>query len=202
MVLSQNPRGDRKPMKFQVLALALTIAPAQAEAPDSNTISPKNSMKLVHASSPPPNAAAGGVSSSSSRTVPGPVREASFPPGLIESMIKVESNFNPNAWNRREGSRGLCQIRRAAWYEGCRRLGVRWSYNDNWRNPERNRAVGEAYLDLMRERTGSDRWEDWIAAYNCGFERWKAFRDGRRPLPKITRRHLAKIERELTKGEK
>ena len=70
---------------------------------------------------------------------------------LVKAMIKVESDFRPNAISK-AGARGLIQITRVTWNDTIDRLGVNWDYDTNVYDPEKNIIVGCHYLGWLQNR--------------------------------------------------
>lgn len=77
-------------------------------------------------------------------------------PALVESVIEVESNYNPNAISPK-GAQGLMQLMPAT----ARRFGVVNSFD-----PKQNIEGGVRYLKFLQETFKDDRLA--IAAYNAG----------------------------------
>ena len=75
---------------------------------------------------------------------------------LVESVIQVESNFNPHAVSPK-GAQGLMQLMPST----ARRFGVKNSFD-----PKQNIDGGVRYLKFLRETFGDDRLA--VAAYNAG----------------------------------
>lgn len=77
-------------------------------------------------------------------------------PALVESVISVESNYNPNAISPK-GAQGLMQLMPAT----ARRFGVKNSFD-----PKQNIEGGVRYLKFLQETFKDERLA--IAAYNAG----------------------------------
>ena len=77
-------------------------------------------------------------------------------PMLVDSVIQVESNYNPNAISSK-GAQGLMQLMP----QTARRFGVKNSFD-----PKENIEAGVKYLKLLQDTFKDDRLA--IAAYNAG----------------------------------
>ena len=64
---------------------------------------------------------------------------------LLPLLATVESGGDPNAVGDGGAARGLYQIHRGYWSDGCRELKVQWPYRDAVR-PDRARQVVIGYL--------------------------------------------------------
>ena len=83
------------------------------------------------------------------------------PPELVKAIIKVESNFNPNAHNTDgENSRGLGQINEVT----AKALGV--VNMEKLFEPEYNIEIINKLINHLR--TIYSAWKDIISAYNAG----------------------------------
>ncbi len=83
-------------------------------------------------------------------------RNYELSPALVESVIQVESNYNPNAVSPK-GAQGLMQLMPAT----ARRFGVKDSFD-----PKQNIEGGVRYLKFLHETFKDERLA--IAAYNAG----------------------------------
>ncbi|MEN8185063.1 MAG: lytic transglycosylase domain-containing protein [Myxococcota bacterium] len=97
-------------------------------------------------------------------------------PRLIRSVIRHESNHDPDAVSHR-GAMGLMQLMPAT----ARELGVACAFD-----PRENVLGGSRYLRRLRDRLGS--WPRALAAYHAGPARVEAGR-----IPGETRRYVARI---------
>jgi hypothetical protein len=89
----------------------------------------------------------------------------------------LESTDNPNAISH-AGARGQYQIMRGTWNEVVEYMGVDkrdWDYDKCWRDPVKNRKVGETYLNTIIPRyiryagcSLKDTKEVRLACYNAG----------------------------------
>lgn len=77
-------------------------------------------------------------------------------PALVDSVIQVESNYNPNAISRK-GAQGLMQLMP----QTARRFGVKNTFD-----PKENIEGGVRYLKFLQDTFKDDRLA--IAAYNAG----------------------------------
>jgi soluble lytic murein transglycosylase len=108
------------------------------------------------------------------------IRDASLRYGLddalIRSVIRHESNYDPNAVSHK-GAMGLMQLMPAT----ARSLGVACPFD-----PRENVLGGTRYLRRMYDRFQS--WSRAVAAYNAGPERVAAGR-----IPRETRRYVRNV---------
>lgn len=93
-------------------------------------------------------------------------RQYKFPPGLILSVIRVESGFQPWAVSS-QGALGLMQIMpdTGAWL--AQRYGMKWDGPVTLLDEEVNVTMGVRYLAYLRDKYGGD-LQKILAAYNCG----------------------------------
>jgi hypothetical protein len=93
-------------------------------------------------------------------------RRYQFPPGLILSIIRVESGFQPWAVSS-QGALGLMQImpETGAWLAA--RYGMRWDGPVTLLDEEANLTMGVRYLSYLRDKYGGE-LQKVLAAYNCG----------------------------------
>lgn len=120
---------------------------------------------------------------------------------VMNKISLIESDHNPNAISP-AGARGQYQIMRDTWDECCQLMKVNWDYDTDWRDPERNRAVGEYYLNkripaMLKAYNIPNTQETRLACYNGGICRvkyayrkdpntWKVY------LPQETQRYIKK----------
>lgn len=87
---------------------------------------------------------------------------------LVDAVIKVESNGNPNATSP-AGAQGLMQLMPATGKELAKELKVEYAPFD----PEQNRKLGTYYLNKLLGQYGDIKLA--LAAYNAGMghvDRW------------------------------
>jgi len=100
-------------------------------------------------------------------------------PLLVDSVIQVESNYNPSAVSPK-GAQGLMQLMPAT----AQRFGVTDSFD-----PKQNIEAGVRYLKLLQDTFQDDRLA--IAAYNAGEKAVAKYRDVP-PYPE-TKNYVAKV---------
>jgi soluble lytic murein transglycosylase-like protein len=110
--------------------------------------------------------------------------EHALPPGLIHSVIKVESNYNPYAISPK-GALGLMQLIPAT----ARRFGVSDVFN-----PEDNIRGGARYLRYLLDLYNGD-YQLALAAYNAGEEAVARY-GGVPPFPE-TQNYVLLVRRQL-----
>ena len=114
--------------------------------------------------------------------------QQSLPPELVHSVIKTESNYNPNAVSPK-GAQGLMQLVPAT----ARRFGVDAS------NPVENLQGGARYLNYLLDLYHGD-YSLALAAYNAG-EQSVARYGGVPPFPE-TQKYVVQVERRFGKTGK
>jgi Transglycosylase SLT domain len=115
--------------------------------------------KVITSAPPPPPAASNPPEASATvnALVANIARKHDLEPSLVDSVIRVESNYNPNAVSS-AGAMGLMQLIPST----ARRFGV-----NNTFHPEQNIEGGVRYLKyLMQLYNGDERLA--LAAYNAG----------------------------------
>jgi hypothetical protein len=93
-------------------------------------------------------------------------RQHHFQPGLILSVIKVESNFQSWAVSPR-GALGLMQIMPETGEWLARRYGMRWEGPSTLLDEEYNAVMGVKYLAYLRDKYSGD-LKKMLLAYNQG----------------------------------
>lgn len=163
-----------------LVALGALAAAAPAAAQTYRLVSTDGTVHFTNTPTDPRYRREGLVKGSAARWVAAPVvvdvspytleiRQAAdrygIPDRLIESIIRVESGFNPRAVSRK-GARGLMQLMP----ETASLLGVRDSFN-----PRENIDGGVRHLRGLMERFGND-LPLVLAAYNAGEQVVLAYR--------------------------
>ena len=93
--------------------------------------------------------------------------EYNMDPLLVYSIIKAESNFNPNAKSH-SNAYGLMQVTKSTGKETARKLGIEFKNAKVLYEPETNIRIGIAYFDYLLKRY-DDNMNIAIIAYNAGF---------------------------------
>jgi hypothetical protein len=65
----------------------------------------------------------------------------------MDIVAFLESTNNPNAYNKKSGARGLCQIKEDTWNECIKRMKVDWDYWQCWNNAGKSKRVGNFYMN-------------------------------------------------------
>lgn len=112
--------------------------------------------RLIAPQKPGNDASAASASSDVKSLVEETARQYELSPELVDSVIQVESNYNPNAISPK-GAQGLMQLMPAT----ARRFGVTNSFD-----PKANIEGGVRYLKFLKETFKDERLA--IAAYNAG----------------------------------
>jgi len=110
--------------------------------------------------------------------------QQALPPELVHSVIKSESNYNPNAVSPK-GARGLMQLVPAT----ARRFGV-----DDPANPVQNLQGGAKYLKYLLDLYQGDQTLA-LAAYNAGEQSVARYR-GVPPYPE-TQKYVVAVEQRI-----
>lgn len=82
------------------------------------------------------------------------------------NLVKQESNWNPNAVNKKSGAFGLTQLMPATAMEQARAMGLDVSLQDIKKNPELQATIGAGYYKRMLDKFGNH--PQALAAYNAG----------------------------------
>lgn len=114
--------------------------------------------------------------------------QQALPPELVHSVIKAESNYNPNAVSAK-GARGLMQLEP----QTARRFGVDAS------NPVDNLRGGTKYLKYLLQLYHGD-YALALAAYNAG-EQSVARYGGVPPFPE-TQKYVAQVTERFARTQK
>jgi len=109
-------------------------------------------------------------------------------PLLVDSVIQVESNYNPFAVSAK-GAQGLMQLMPAT----ARRFGVTDTFD-----PKQNIEAGVRYLKLLQDTFRDDRLA--IAAYNAGEGAVEKYGDVP-PYPE-TKKYVAKVGQKLGQAQR
>jgi soluble lytic murein transglycosylase-like protein len=138
------------------------ILPVAAKAVPVARVDPRSgqSVRTIVVAPRIANTALQGIVAASDSKVKGLVQEAALKydvnPALIDSVIQVESNYNPSAVSPK-GAQGLMQLMP----DTARRFGVQNTFD-----PRENIHGGVRYLKFLQETFKDDRLA--IAAYNAG----------------------------------
>src|ERR1700691_4871277 len=128
-----------------------------------------HSGKLVRSLVAAPKTAAPGASEGAAPDIHGLVAEAAknfdVNPPLVDSVIEVESNYNPFAVSPK-GAQGLMQLMPST----AQRFGVKNSFD-----PKQNIEAGVRYLKFLQDTFQDDRLA--IAAYNAGEKAVAKYKD-------------------------
>jgi soluble lytic murein transglycosylase-like protein len=145
-------------------------------------VDPRTGM-LTRSLTPAPQTPAQGTSQDATPDVRGLVADAAknfdVNPLLVDSVIQVESNYNPLAVSPK-GARGLMQLMPAT----AQRFGVTDSFD-----PKQNIEAGVRYLKFLEDTFQDDRLA--IAAYNAGEKAVAKYKDVP-PYPE-TMSYVAKV---------
>jgi len=96
-------------------------------------------------------------------------------PLLVYSIIKAESNFNPDV-NSNSGAIGLMQIMQNTAAEIAKDANIKFNNKDDLYNPEINIEIGIAYFSSLKQKYNGNE-ELALIAYNAGFgnvDKWIA----------------------------
>lgn len=121
-----------------------------------------------------------------SRYVESAATRYGVPPSLINSVINVESGGQPGAVSGR-GAGGYMQLMPDTFAEVQKKYGLGPDRFD----PETNINAGTAYIGQLYKQFGN--WNDAIAAYNAGPNRWRQVQAGTRSAPRETVNYVPKV---------
>ena len=85
---------------------------------------------------------------------------------LFNAVVQVESGGNPAAVGDHGQAHGLIQAHRGAWRDGCKALGVSWSYDSGVRDRRECQAVFYAYTSRYSAMTPEQRARCWNSGPN------------------------------------
>ena len=120
-------------------------------------------------------------------------REHELPLEIINALISVESDWNPDALSP-AGASGLMQLMP----ETAAQYGVPEA---DLMDPEKNIRAGIQHLSYLYSLYDGD-WQKVWAAYNAGEGRVNDWVNKGRALPKETQDYIKKIEAKLSLGDK
>jgi hypothetical protein len=108
----------------------------------------------------------------------------------LAKIERIESNGNPNAYNKKSGARGLYQITAVCLRDFNLHHVNKWTAHDLYR-PTVNKRIARWYIrerlpQLLKARGHAVTVENLLVAYNAGIKRVG------RELPKETKMYLAK----------
>jgi len=148
----------RTDLKTGKLVRSVVVTPrAVGERRVAETVIKPRVVPETPAGTPEPEAAKSAMPANLDEAVNRVAAQHSLPPQLIHSVIKVESNYNPNAVSPK-GAQGLMQLIPAT----AQRFGVSDSFN-----PMENIQGGAKYLKYLLDLYHND-YALALAAYNAG----------------------------------
>lgn len=151
-------------------------------------------LATLLASTPAPVLAADPVPRTSDITAA--VAEASIrfgiPTAWIEAVMAAESHGQSNAISPK-GAMGLMQLMPGTWRE----LRADLELGSDPFNRRDNVVAGAAYLRKLYDRYG---YQGFLAAYNAGPGRYRAFVEGARRLPPETIAYVARVEARIARS--
>jgi soluble lytic murein transglycosylase-like protein len=174
VVVNPKPVGEHK--------VAETVVAPRVISPAPPAPAPHNAAVRT-----PPASLSGNISGSIDEMVAQVAERESLPPQLIHSVIKVESNYDPNAVSPK-GALGLMQLIPAT----AQRFGV-----TNVFNPAENIQGGAKYLRYLLELYHGD-YPRALAAYNAG--EGAVAKYGGVPPYAETRNYLIQVSKQLEKS--
>jgi soluble lytic murein transglycosylase-like protein len=168
-----------------VRSLIVTSRPINQQRVPENLVQPRVVTNIIAPEPPAPEAPPTGVS----ETVDRIAAQQRISPQLIHSVIKVESNYNPNAVSSK-GAQGLMQLIPST----ARRFGVSNSFN-----PVENIQGGARYLKYLLDLYGGN-YPLALAAYNAG--EGAVARYGGVPPYAETQNYLVQVYKRLEEAQK
>jgi hypothetical protein len=181
---------DKKVYICFLVMVMMAASPVSAAEPGAGTARlvvrvDRRTGRLIRASAQPsaPPASTARANAAVAPLVAGAARRHGVDPLLVDSVIQVESAYNPYALSPK-GAQGLMQLMPAT----ARMLGVNNSFD-----PRQNIEAGVRYLKQLKTLYGDDRLA--LAAYNAGpgavakYGRVPPYSETRYYVDEVTRRY-------------